>query len=126
LEALPLRLCAAAQPPQLWRGLTSGAGALVVGTGTIAALASGWLLLRRRFVLARFATIAQVVFLLLGWGVAQHPYLVYPTLTIAAAAAPRATLDFVLATLPLGLALVVPSLVWLLRVFKRPPAEGSA
>ena len=114
--AIPLT---ATEAPHLFHGLLSARGAPVIAIGGVAALASGWFLLRRRFALARVATIVQVAFLLGGWGAAQYPYLIYPSLTLDAAASPPATLAFVLWTLPLGLAIVVPSLVWLFRVFKR-------
>ena len=83
-----------------------------------AALLSGWALLRSHFRLARAAGVAQVSLLVLGWGLAQHPYLIYPDVTIADAAAPRPTLLFMLYVLPFGLALVIPSLWLLLRIFK--------
>src|SRR5262245_18056170 len=108
--ALPLlRL----QTPHLWRGLLGPRAAPVVGTGVAAALLSGWSLLRRRFRLARAAAVAQVALLLLGWGLAQYPYLIYPDVTLQDVAAPPPTLRFLLYALPAGMALLVPSL-WLL------------
>ena len=99
----------------------------IVLAGIAAALTSGWALLRRRYRLARIATIAQVSFLLAGWGAAQHPYLIYPDITLHDAAAPKETLEFMLATLPFGAALLGPSLWLLFRVFKQrrpaPPNE---
>ncbi len=68
--------------------------------------------------LARAATVGQVSLLLLGWGLAQYPYLIYPDMTLRSVAAPEATLRFVLYSLPVGLALLVPSLWLLFRVFK--------
>lgn len=107
-----------AEAPHLWEGLGSARAAPVVGVGVAAALVSGWALLRRRFRLARLAAVAQTVCLLAGWGVAQFPYLVYPDVTVASAAAPEGTLRFVLGSLPFGLALLLPSLWYLFRVFK--------
>jgi cytochrome d ubiquinol oxidase subunit II len=102
----------------LYFGLTSARGAGVIGVGVLAALLSGWALLTRRFRLARRATVVQVAFLLGGWGVAQYPYLIYPDLTLAAAAAPEATIRFVLWTLPFGAAVLAPSIWFLFKVFK--------
>ena len=113
---LPLTYVAA---PHLWGGLTSWPGAWVVSAGVVAALASGGALLFRRFRLARIAAAAQVTFLLAGWGLSQYPYLIFPSLTLHDAAAPPATLDFVLYTMPFGLLLVIPSMIWLFRVFSR-------
>jgi cytochrome bd ubiquinol oxidase subunit II len=101
----------------LWQGLTGRALPVLVA-GAIAALASGWTLLRRRYRLARIAAVVQIGFLLVGWAVAQYPYLIYPDLTLEAAAAPHATQWFVLYTAPPGLAILIPSLWYLFRVFK--------
>jgi cytochrome bd ubiquinol oxidase subunit II len=106
------------QTPHLWQGLTSLRAAPVLAAGVVAALASGWFLLRRRYVLARAAAIAQVTLLLLGWGLAQYPFLIYPDLTLHNTAAPDATLRFVLYAMPIGAALLIPSLWLLFRVFK--------
>jgi cytochrome d ubiquinol oxidase subunit II len=114
--------------PHLWRGLLSARAAPVLAVGVAAALLSGWALWRRRPRLARAATVAQTACLLAGWGIAQHPYVIYPDVTIRGAAAHEATLRFVLWSTPFGMALLLPSLWWLFRVFKTPamePADGE-
>ena len=105
----------------LWQGLVGVRAAPVIGAGVAAALLSGGALLRRRYRLARAAAIGQVSMLLLGWGLAQYPYLIYPDVNLHAAAAPPATLRFVLYSLPIGAALLVPSLWLLFHVFKTEP-----
>lgn len=112
---LPLLVVTA---PHLWGGLLSLRAIPILAVGVAAALLSGWALLQRRYRLARVASVAQVVCLLAGWGAAQYPYLIYPDVTLAAAAAGEATLRFVLYSLPPGLALLLPSLWLLFRVFK--------
>jgi cytochrome d ubiquinol oxidase subunit II len=112
--------------PHLWSGLSSGPGAGVLALGAIAALGSGGALYWRRFKIARAAAVAQVSCLLAGWGVAQHPFLIYPDLTLVDAAAPPATLRFFLYTLPIGLALIVPSMLFLFRVFLPANVEGGS
>jgi cytochrome d ubiquinol oxidase subunit II len=109
-----------AQAPHLWHGLLSVRAWPVVALGVAAALLSGWALWRNRPRLARTATIAQTACLLAGWGIAQHPYLIYPDVTVHAAAAGEATLRFILWSTPFGMALLIPSLWWLFRVFKGP------
>jgi cytochrome d ubiquinol oxidase subunit II len=106
------------QAPHLWSGLFSWRAAPVIAIGVVAALLSGWSLLKRQFRLARLASIAQVTFLLAGWGLAQRPYLIYPDVTLQNAAAPDATLNFLLYTLPFGMAVLLPSLLLLFAVFK--------
>lgn len=102
----------------LWANLISLRAAPILIAGVSAALLSGWALLVRRARLARVATVTQVICLLAGWGLAQYPYLIYPDVTLESAAAPDATLRFVLWTLPFGMALLLPSLWLLFRVFK--------
>jgi cytochrome d ubiquinol oxidase subunit II len=95
-----------------------GAATPVFLAGIVAALASGWFLRVRRFRLARISSVLQIAALLAGWALAQYPYIIYPDLTLAAAAAPRAVLIFVLWSTPAGMALLLPSLYYLFRVFK--------
>jgi cytochrome d ubiquinol oxidase subunit II len=109
-----------AQAPHLWAGLTSARAAPVLAVGLVAALLSGWALWRRRPRLARTATVVQTACLLAGWGIAQHPFLIYPDVTVHAAAAPEGTLLFLLWSTPFGMALLLPSLWLLFRVFKGP------
>jgi cytochrome d ubiquinol oxidase subunit II len=113
--ALPLLYL---ETPHLWGGLIGLRAAPVLVSGVAAALLSGWTLLRRHFRLARAAAVAQVSLLLLGWGLAQYPYLIYPDVSVHRAAAPHATLRFVVYSLPIGMALLLPSLWLLFRVFK--------
>jgi cytochrome bd-type quinol oxidase subunit 2 len=49
----------------------------------------------------------QILLLLTGWAVSPWPRIVYPDIDLHTAAAPATTLTFVLATLPLGMGLVV-------------------
>lgn len=113
--ALPL---VRAQAPHLWQGLIGGPATPVVLVGAIATLLSGWWLRTRRYRLARVTSIVQVACLLAGWAIAQSPYVVFPDLTLADAAAPRSTLLFILWSTPIGMALLIPSLWLLFRVFK--------
>jgi cytochrome d ubiquinol oxidase subunit II len=62
--------------------------------------------------------VAQVSLIVLGYGAALFPYLVVPDFTIESTAAPRITHVLVLWTLGAGAFLLVPSLFFLMRVFK--------
>ena len=64
------------------------------------------------------AVAAQTVLILIGWAVAQYPYLVVPDLTVPSAAASPRTQRLLLIALGAGLPVLVPSLVLLFRVFK--------
>jgi cytochrome d ubiquinol oxidase subunit II len=89
---------------------------LLTGATAITALAALWF---RHWRLARAAAAAQVSLILWGWALSQRPYILPPDLTIAAAAAPAVTLRLALGALALGAVVLVPSLYYLLRVFKR-------
>jgi cytochrome d ubiquinol oxidase subunit II len=74
--------------------------------------------LRGRPRLARTAVAAQVTFVLWALAAGQWPYLVPPDLTIGGTAAPTATLTLLLIVIAVGMAVLLPSLFLLFRVFK--------
>jgi cytochrome d ubiquinol oxidase subunit II len=120
--ALPLLYL---ETPHLWAGLLGPRAAPVLALGVVAALLSGWALLRRRVWLARAAAAAQIALLLLGWGLAQYPYLIYPDVTLSNAAASEATLRFLLVAVAIGMAMLLPSLWFLFRVFKAEAPQST-
>jgi cytochrome d ubiquinol oxidase subunit II len=73
---------------------------------------------RRRYGPARFAAAGQVALILVGWGLAQYPYLVVPDVTFAGAATSPATLRLLVWTLAVGAVVLVPSFLYLYSVFK--------
>jgi cytochrome bd ubiquinol oxidase subunit II len=94
----------------------------LTGAAAITALAA---LYARRFRLARVAVAAQTVLILLGWALAQYPYLVVPDVTLAGAAASPRTQRLLLIVLAAGVPVLVPSLLLLFKVFKRPAARAD-
>jgi cytochrome d ubiquinol oxidase subunit II len=106
------------QAPRLAENLLSLRALPVLALGVVFALLSLWAVLTRRFAIARMTAVAEVVMLLWGWALAQWPYIIYPDLTIQDAAAPESTLTFLLATAPIGMLLLIPSLLFLFAVFK--------
>jgi len=112
-------LIARAQAPYVGAGLTTTTWALVLHIATgCAAIAAISALILRRYPVARLAAAAQVAGVLWGWGLAQYPFMIPPSLSIDAAAAPRETLRLVLIALIVGAAVLFPSLFYLFRVFK--------
>jgi cytochrome bd ubiquinol oxidase subunit II len=83
----------------------------------IAALVAFQALWSRSYLRARMAAAAQVALIVMGWGVAQYPYLVRPEFTIANSAAPPNILSDLDIAVAVGAVLLIPSLV-LLLVFK--------
>ncbi len=90
----------------------------IVLTGLVCFVGSAWSVFARRYSLSRAFAAGEIGLLILGWGLAQYPYLVYPDLSLYSTAAPVATLRFVVLSLPVGGLFIVPSLWVLLRVFK--------
>jgi cytochrome bd ubiquinol oxidase subunit II len=102
----------------LWQGLTDPRAVPVVIIGLLAGLGAAIALFKGRYWLARAAAVVQVTAILSGWMLAQHPYLIYPDVTVHTGAAPPATLRFFLVSVPIGAAILLPSLWLLFRVFK--------
>jgi cytochrome d ubiquinol oxidase subunit II len=105
--------------PRMQRGLTAAPWSMPLHVLTaVAAITAIGALWTRRFALARAAAAAQVSLILWGWVLAQFPYIVPPSLTIAGAAAPERTLSLTLIALAIGALVLFPSLYYLFRIFK--------
>ncbi len=127
LAAFGVLVLAREGAPRVWAGLTGSPFALVLHAATaVAAVLAFGLLLARRFGLARVAAAAQVGLIVAGWAASQYPFLVVPDLTLQGAAASAATQRALLMALAVGGALILPSLLFLLRVFQSPPARESS
>jgi cytochrome d ubiquinol oxidase subunit II len=104
----------------LFDRLMSDPGAIAIQGATavtaITAIAALW---TRRYRVARVAAAAQVALILAGWAYAQFPYIIPGALTIEQAAAPAITLKLLLGGLAAGAVILVPSLVYLYRVFAK-------
>ena len=90
----------------------------IVAAGLACFAGSAWSVFTRRYTLSRLFAAGEIGLVLLGWGCSQYPYLVYPSISLAEAAAPLATIQFLVLSLPLGAALIFPSLWLLFQVFK--------
>jgi len=108
-EAAPLVCAGLTQRPWSWPlQIVTG----VFAVGTIGAL---W---RRRFHLARVLAVGQVTLILTGWALSLYPFLVPPDISITQAAAPLNVLRPVLRGIAIGLLILLPSFLYLFRVFK--------
>lgn len=119
-------VAAAVDAPEFFRALTGRPWSipLVAAAAAAAAGAIAFLVLRR-YPLARAFAAAQVSLLLVGWGMAQYPYLVRPDVTVFSAAASPGTLRFLLGALAAGAVLLFPAIFLLLRVFKWEAISGT-
>lgn len=93
-------------------------------TGSIAIWAI-WAIWRRFYRLARVLVPIQVVMIILGWGLAQYPYLVTPNLTFSNTAAPDSVLVPVLVIVVIGGFLLAPAFWYLYAVFKGSSRLGA-
>ncbi len=105
--------------PLVFQGLDSSPWGFPVriatGVFAVTALVSLW---RRWYHLARASAMVQVALILWGCGLAQHPYLVPPDLTIHNTAAPPIIHKLLLGALGFGSLILIPSILYLFRIFK--------
>ena len=107
------------EAPLVWRGLVRAPWSLALhGLTAAAAIGAFAALWSRRWRAARVAAITQVALIVWGWALSQYPYLLPPDMTIVRAAGPEATLELVTIALAIGAVVLLPSLYYLLRVFK--------
>jgi cytochrome bd ubiquinol oxidase subunit II len=100
----------------LYDGLTSGGGLAMVLVSGAAGVATLALVYRERYNLARFSAAGAVAAIVVGWVLAQSPYVLPPSLTLEEAAASDATLAAVVVGVAAGMVILVPSLWWLYRL----------
>jgi cytochrome d ubiquinol oxidase subunit II len=104
-----------ADAPDLYDGLTSGAGLVALIASGAAGLTALALVASRRYGAARVAAAAAVAAIVAGWGLAQEPEIL-PGLTIEQAAASDTTIEAVLIGFAVGLLILLPSLLYLFRL----------
>ncbi len=110
--------------PHLYDRLTSTALPLVILSG-LCGLAVLVLLRRGAPRGARPLAVGALVAVIWGWGVAQYPYLLPETLTIAQGAAPSATLTGVLIVFGVAVVLVIPAIALLFTLAQRDLIQES-
>jgi cytochrome d ubiquinol oxidase subunit II len=114
----------ATDAPLLWEGFRARAWPLV-GLSIAGGLGSLWALLRRRFTSAILGADTAVAAVIWGWGIAQYPMIIPPSLTITAAKGPDAVLRVMLWGIGAGAVLLFPSLVYLFVLFKGQRLEAG-
>ena len=117
--ALTVFILAGTGAPTVRAGISRSWWALALHLGTaVVAVGAFYTLWTRKYKVARICAVAQVTLILVGWALAQFPYLVEPDMTIYSAAAPRATLQLLFVALAAGVIVLFPSYYLLFRVFK--------
>ncbi|WP_165036365.1 cytochrome d ubiquinol oxidase subunit II, partial [Candidatus Protofrankia californiensis] len=117
--------------PLLWRDApvvaerfpTRGVPFVAVSVcGGVGALVLVW---RRHYTAARLAAGLAVAGVLWGWAAAQYPDLVVGQVAAASAAAPTQNLRAMLIAIGFGVAVLLPALFLLFRVFADPEPAGG-
>jgi cytochrome d ubiquinol oxidase subunit II len=109
----------------IFDGLTGDALPLVI-VSLLCGSAVLVLLRRRALRGARVLAVGAVAAMIWAWGIAQHPYLLPPKLTIDDAAAPSATLTGLLIVAGVAVVLVVPSIALLFTLVQRNLVEETS
>jgi cytochrome bd ubiquinol oxidase subunit II len=102
--------------PHVWHGLTHGAGLVLVVVAALATLATAWLLTRPSGAWSRVTAVGVVASAVIAWGLAQRPYLVPTSLTVAEGAGAHTTLRWLAFVTLVAVVFVIPAvalLYWL-------------
>ena len=110
---------------QLFDGLTSGGGLAMVLLSGVAGAATLALVWTERYGPARATAALAVVAIVVGWALAQNPYLLPPHFTLHQAAAADATLQATIIVVGIGLLVLGPSLWFLYRLVLRGELDQS-
>ncbi|MFD5436674.1 cytochrome d ubiquinol oxidase subunit II [Kitasatospora sp. NPDC127067] len=100
----------------VWHGLTHGAGLALVILAALAAALTALLLARREYRWCRYTSVAGVALTVAAWGLAQRPYLLPTSLTVAQAAGAAQTLRWLAIVTVIAVVVVGPALVLLYRL----------
>jgi cytochrome d ubiquinol oxidase subunit II len=109
----------------VFHGLTSRALPLVI-LSALCGIGSILLLLRSSHTGARVLAMGAVAAVVLGWGVAQYPYILPTSMTLSAAAAPDATLWSVVVVFVIAALVILPSLGLLYYLDQRDMLAAAA
>jgi cytochrome bd ubiquinol oxidase subunit II len=110
--------------PHVWHGLTHGVGLVLVVLSALATLATAWLLLRPSGAWSRVTAVGVVASAVLAWGMAQRPYLIPTSLTVAEGAGAHTTLRWLGLVTLVAVVLVVPAVVLLYWLDTHGELEG--
>ncbi|MEU3490670.1 cytochrome d ubiquinol oxidase subunit II [Streptomyces massasporeus] len=99
--------------PHVWRGLTRGVGLVFVVLAAVATLATAGLLLRPSGSWSRVTGVTAVASAVIAWGMAQRPYLIPTSLTVAEGAGAAGTLRWLGVVTLVAVLLVFPAIALL-------------
>ncbi|WP_329409544.1 cytochrome d ubiquinol oxidase subunit II [Streptomyces sp. NBC_00704] len=97
-------------------GLTGGPGLLLIVAAAVCGAVTVVLVWRRSFGWSRYTSVAGVALTVGAWGLAQRPYALPTTLTVAEAAGAATTMRWLMIVTAVAVVLVGPALVLLYRL----------
>ena len=119
LMAAATGILAERDAPLVYAALSSGSRAVtLLTTNSLLAALLVWALATRRFLVARAAAAGVAAFIVWGWAWSQYPLMIPPDMSIDTLAAPRSTLVWTMGVLIAGTIILLPSFVYLFRIFK--------
>ncbi|MET9609298.1 cytochrome d ubiquinol oxidase subunit II [Streptomyces sp. NPDC006512] len=107
--AVAVLLVARGDAPHVWHGLTHGWGLALAIVSALAFVATGLLVLKAEARWARFTCVGIVGAAVIAWGMAQRPYLIPTSLSVADAAGDSQTLAWLTVVSFVALLLVAPA-----------------
>lgn len=110
--------------PYVWHGLTHGVGLAFVIAAALGTLATAWLLLRPSGAWSRVTAVCVVASAVFAWGMAQRPYLIPTSLTIAEGAGAHTTLRWLAFVTLVAVVLIVPAVALLYWLDTQGELEG--
>ncbi|MGW1541974.1 cytochrome d ubiquinol oxidase subunit II [Streptomyces sp. NPDC002309] len=110
--------------PYVWQGLTHGVGLFFVVVSALATLLTGLLLIRPSGAWSRVAATAVVASAVIAWGMAQRPYLIPTSLTVADGAGAHTSLRWLGLVTLVAMVLIVPAVALLYWLDTRGELEG--
>ncbi|MGW1917331.1 cytochrome d ubiquinol oxidase subunit II [Streptomyces sp. NPDC002076] len=110
--------------PHVWHGLTHGVGLFFVAAAVLATFATAWSLTRPSAAWSRVTAVGVVASAVIAWGMAQRPYLVPTSLTIAEGAGAHTALRWLAFVTLVAIVLVVPAVALLYWLDTQGELEG--
>ncbi|MFE2063332.1 cytochrome d ubiquinol oxidase subunit II [Streptomyces sp. NPDC059467] len=110
--------------PHVWHGLTHGVGLVFVIVAALATLATVWLLTRPSGHWSRVTAVGVVASAIIAWGMAQRPYLIPASLTVAEGAGAHTTLRWLVLVTVVALVFVIPAVALLYWMDTHGELEG--
>lgn len=108
---------AAWDAPDFFDRLVEPASLALVGVAVLLGIASLAVLALQVYRIAAPVAAATVMMVIAAWGMAMHPYIIFPSLRVSEAAASDSVLEAFLIALPIGAIILVPSLLLLFSLF---------